>query len=80
MAKLSNSNDSAPTQSSMSYKDAAIVSLILAIGAYFIGFLAGFGYSDLTNWGEFCFDSIKFIGAIFFTDFIALTGLSKLAK
>lgn len=61
------------------WKEAAIVALVLAVSAYFITFLQLVQY-PIQDWGCFLFDSIKFLGSAAFSNFISLTGLTALAK
>ena len=65
-------------QVSMSLRDAAIVSLVLTVAEIFTVFLTTYNYAMINaNVGQVCFELIKFAGATFFTQLIALSGLSK---
>ena len=65
-------------EQSMPFKDAALVSFILTLVQYFTVFLALKGYSDISGAPMvFLFDSIKCLGAAFFSNFVVLAGLSK---
>ena len=65
----------------MSWKDAARVSLILTTAVYFTAFLLPFDIdSIMCEYYAFIFESIKFYGSVFFTNFIALAGLAQYTK
>jgi len=64
---------------SMSWKDAAKVSAVLTVGLLFTIFLPG--RPAPTNpevWSVFMWEVLLFSGQAFFTNFIALAGLSKI--
>lgn len=64
----------------MSWKDAAKVSAILTIALLFTTFLPGRGApANPEEWSKFMWEVLLFTGQAFFTQFIALTGLSRLA-
>lgn len=65
----------------MNWKDAAKVSIILAIATFFTVFLLPYNFSTIEkNTVEFTFEAIRFLGGAFFTNFIALAGLAQLTK
>ena len=69
------------TEVSMPMKDAAKLSIILATGMWFTSFLVGYQYADvITRPQQFCFETFRFIGAAFFTNFLLLTGLSRIVN
>ena len=65
----------------MSWKDAATVSCILSLGVYFTTFILPYDLEGI-QMAPFCFvfDSAKFFGSVFFTNFIALAGLTQYIK
>ena len=65
---------------SMSWKDAAKVSAVLTIGLLFTMFLPGRGApANPEEWSVFMWEVLLFSGQAFFTNFIALAGLSKIS-
>lgn len=64
----------------MPWRDAAIVSLVLTLAQYFIVFLPLKGYNDVLNLPIFFLDSVKCLGASFFSNFMALAGLREYSK
>jgi len=75
-------NDGRPKEKEehMSWKDAAIVSLVLTLFQVFTVFLTLYDWSRIVaNPNVFLFDFLKFAGSVFFTTFVALTGLAKLS-
>lgn len=66
---------------SMPFHDAALVSFVLCIGGFFVYFLPNYQLSHiLESTGDFAFESLRFCGSLFFTNLIALTGLSKIVS
>lgn len=64
---------------SMSWRDAAKVAAVLTIGLLFTMFLPGRGAPvNPEAWSVFMWELLLFMGQAFFTQFIALSGLSKL--
>jgi len=65
----------------MTLKDAAVISGILAVANYFVGFLVGYSYVDVKGaFGDFVFESVKYLGGAFFTTLVTLAGLEQLTK
>ena len=65
----------------MTWKDAAKVSCILSAAVYFTAFLLPYDIdSILCEYYGFVFESIKFYGSVFFTNFVALAGLAQYTK
>ena len=64
----------------MSWEDAAKISLVLTAAFYFIYFLPKYAlWSQVTtDLGQFLWETLQFLGAGFFANFIGLTGLVKL--
>jgi len=68
------SNDGA----TMSWRDAALVSVVIMLAAYFLQFLVPITYEQIAaNPGEFVYNSLRFLGTTFFGSLAALKGLSK---
>ena len=66
---------------SMSWTDAAKVALVLTIGLLFTMFLPGrVAPTTPEEWSVFMWELLLFMGQAFFTQFIALSGLSKLTN
>lgn len=64
---------------SMSWKDAAKVSAVLTIACLFTVFLPGRGApANPEEWSAFMWELLLFAGQVFMTNFIALSGLSKI--
>lgn len=64
----------------MSWKDAAKVAAILTVTLLFTMFLPGRGApANPEEWSVFMWEVLLFAGQAFMTQFIALSGLSKLA-
>ena len=62
----------------MPIKDAAIVALLLTIAGFFTVYMPLYAYSHLLdNLGEFCYESIRYLGSSFFTYLVTLTGISR---
>ena len=62
-------------------KDAAVISIVMAVANYFIGFLAGYSYAAVrADVGSFVFESVKTLGGSFFASLITLAGLEKLVQ
>lgn len=65
----------------MTWEDAAKVSFILAVASYFTAFLLPYNWTTISaGYAEFIFLSVRFLGSVFFTNFIALAGLSKFTE
>ena len=65
----------------MTWKDAARVSIVLSTAVYFTAFLLPYDIASImAEYHSFCFESIKFYGSVFFTNFIALAGLAQYTK
>ena len=66
------------SEESMSWEDAAKVSLIITVAQIFVVFLTVYDWVNISaDPNSFLFNLFKFIGVSFFTTFIALTGLSR---
>jgi len=62
----------------MSWRDAALVSVVIMLAAYFLQFLVPITYEQIAaNPGEFVYNSLRFLGTTFFGSLAALKGLSK---
>lgn len=62
----------------MSWRDAALVSIVITLAAFFLQFLAPMTYQQIAaNPGEFVFNSVRFFGTVFFGSLASLKGLSK---
>lgn len=62
----------------MTYREAAIVALIITLSQIFASFLTLYDWSKLTaNPSAFLFDLFKFAGASFFLTFMSLSGIAK---
>lgn len=69
----------AATAQPMSWRDAAIVALILTLGQIFIVFMPMYGYASFSeDVPSFLFELVKFAGQSWFASFLALSGLSRL--
>lgn len=78
---VTNPDNSSVTEKkeSMSWKDAAKVAAVLTIASLFTMFLPRRGAPlNPEEWSVFIWEVLLFIGQAFFTNFIALAGLSKL--
>ena len=66
----------------MTYREAAIVALVLTMAQSFTTFLTLFDWTRVaTNPNAFMFEMVKFAGATFFSIFIILSGMARyLAK
>jgi hypothetical protein len=65
----------------MSWEDAAKLSAILSLAAFFTTFLLPYSFSGIIkDLGQFCFEAVRFIGSVFFTNFITLAGLASYTK
>jgi hypothetical protein len=65
----------------MSWMDAAKLSAILSLAAFFTTFLLPYSYTGITgDMGEFFFGAVRFLGSVFFTNFLSLAGLANLMK
>ena len=65
----------------MTWDDAAKIAAVLALANFFIYFLIGYSWPAIQgNYGTFLFDAFKFLGAAFFANFLALTGLTAYQK
>lgn len=68
-------------QEGMRWTDAAVVALVLTAATFFTVFLPTWSMEDIkVRTFEFAFACLQFIGAGFFTQFIALAGLHKLTE
>ena len=69
------------SENPMNWKDAAVVSLILTLATYFTVFLPTWTILKIELATlEFVYATIQFVGASFFTQFIALAGLHAVTK
>jgi hypothetical protein len=67
------------TAQPMSWRDAAIVAIILTLGQIFIVFMPMYGYASFSaDVPSFLFELMKFAGQSWFASFLALSGLSRL--
>ena len=73
-------NDSVTTKEEpMSWEDAAKVAAILAVALLFTMFLPGRpAPATPEEWSVFMWEVLLFMGQAFFTNFIALSGLSRI--
>ncbi len=66
------------TDEHMTYREAAIVALVLTLTQIFTSFLALFDWTQVAaNPGAFAFNLVKFAGATFFSIFIVLSGMAR---
>ncbi len=76
---LGNVTKASETAQPMSWRDAAIVALILTFGQTFIVFMPMYGYVSFSkDVPSFLFELVKFMGQSWFASFLALSGLSRL--
>lgn len=62
----------------MTYREAAIVALILTVTQFFTTFLTLFDWTRVAaNPNAFMFEMVKFVGATFFSIFIVLSGMAR---
>jgi hypothetical protein len=60
------------------WREAAVISLVLAVAQVFIAFLTLYDLTRIAaDPATFAFDLFRFAGASFFGTFVALTGLAK---
>ena len=66
------------TDEHMSYRDAALVAIILTMGQIFTSFLSVLNWADVVaDPSTFVFNIVKFAGATFFSTFILLSGMAR---
>lgn len=62
----------------MTYREAAIVALVLTMAQFFTTFLTLFDWTRVaTNPNAFMFEMVKFVGATFFSIFVILSGMAR---
>ena len=74
-------NSGKPTiaEAPMSWVDAAKVAFVITLAQIFTVFLTVYDWGRIVdNPNVFLFDFLKFAGTVFFTTFVALSGLAKL--
>lgn len=80
MATNDKGNVTSSESETMSWRDAAIVATVLTAASFFTVFLTGISYEAINgNPGLVAFNAIVFLGKEWFTLFVALAGLGKLA-